>query len=75
MSEVERSRFEAELLRSCYDPFSRLSELLENMKLRIFSEFPALMIIILLDEFLDKKRKTIQCRVAELILFGLAWCI
>ena len=44
------------------------------MKLRIFSEFPALMIIILLDEFLDKKRKTIQCRVAELILFGLAWC-
>ena len=28
-----------ELLRSCPNPLSRLPELLENMKLRIFSEF------------------------------------
>ena len=30
---------EVELLRSCPDPFTHLPELLENMKLRIFSEF------------------------------------
>ena len=30
---------EVELLRSCPDPFLRLPELLENINLRIFSEF------------------------------------
>ena len=42
------------LLRSCPDPFPRLPELLEIMKLRIISEFQELMIEILSGEFLDK---------------------
>ena len=48
----------------CPDPFSRLPELLENMKLDIFSEFQEPMIEFFL-ESLRHVKKLIQCRVVE----------